>query len=96
MRESLKNSPADETELVGYVNSSSLTRFAKSTIHQNVHEDNTNVFARVAVGKRIGVASTNRLTPEAIGKTVEKATAMAKESPEQHDFPGLPEAETRR
>ena len=92
LKESLRDSPADETELVGYVNSGSLTRFAKSVIHQNVREDNSNVFARVAVGKRIGVAATNRLTPAAIGSTMEKATAMAKESPEQGDFPGLPKA----
>jgi len=93
LRESLKRSPADETELVGYCNSTSLTRFAKSSIHQNVHEDNSNVFARVAVGKRIGVASTNRLTPEAIAATLEKATAFAKQSPEVADFPGLPAAD---
>jgi len=92
LKESLRDSPADETELVGYVNSGSLTRFAKSVIHQNVREDNSNVFARVAVGKRIGVAATNRLTREAIGSAMEKATAMAKESPEQGDFPGLPKA----
>jgi predicted Zn-dependent protease len=92
LRESLKNSPADETELVGYVNSTSLTRFAKSAIHQNVREDNSSIFARVALGKRLGVASTNRLTPEAIRSAMEKATSMAKESPEQSDFPGLPKA----
>ena len=92
LRESLGSSPADETELVGYVNSTSLTRFAKSTIHQNVREDDTNVFARVAVGKKIGVTSTNRLTPDGIAAAVERATAMAKESPEQTDFPGFPKA----
>jgi len=93
LRESLKNSPADETELVAYVNSTSLTRFAKSVIHQNVREDNSSIFARVAVGKRLGVASTNRLTPEAISSAMERATSMARESPEQGDFPGLPKAE---
>jgi PmbA protein len=92
LRASLKNSPADETELVAYANATSLTRFAGSLIHQNVHEDNSSVFARVAVGKRIGVASTNRLTPEAIATTIKTATAMAKQSPEQSDFPGLPYA----
>ncbi len=92
LRESLKNSPADETELVGYVNSTSLTRFAKSVIHQNVREDNSSIFARGALGKRLGVASTNRPTVEAIRSAMETATSMAKESPEQGDFPGLPKA----
>jgi PmbA protein len=93
LRESVKSSPADETELVATVNSTSLTRFAKSSIHQNVHESDSNIFARVAVGKRLGVASTNRLTPEAIGGTVKRATAMARQSPEVPDFPGLPKSD---
>ena len=33
LRESMKSSPADETELVANINSTSLTRFAKSSIH---------------------------------------------------------------
>jgi predicted Zn-dependent protease len=92
LRSALEASPADETELVAYVNSTSLTRFAKSVIHQNVREDNSNIFVRVAVGKRLGVTSTNQPTQEAIGRAIEKAIAMAKESPEQSDFPGLPKA----
>ncbi len=92
LRSSLESSPADETELVAYVNSGSLTRFAKSVIHQNVHEENSEILARVAVGKRIGVASTNRLDKASIRAALERATSIAEASPELKDFPGFPKA----
>ena len=41
-----------------------LTRFANSQIHQNVSESNTSLNLRFVDGKRIGVASTNRLDDE--------------------------------
>ena len=93
LRSSLESSPADETELVAYVNSGSLTRFAKSVIHQNVHEENSEILARVAVGKRIGVASTNRLDKASIRAALERATSIAEASPELKDFPGFPKAD---
>ncbi len=88
----LAGSPADETELVAYSTASSLTRFANSLIHQNVHEDDNFIIARVAVGKRIGVTSTNRADADGLAAAIERATAIANESPEQPDFPGLPQA----
>lgn len=93
LRSSLESSPADETELVAYVNSGSLTRFAKSVIHQNVHEEDSEILARVAVGKRIGVASTNRLDKASIRAALERATSIAEASPELKDFPGFPKAD---
>jgi len=56
-------SQADQTEVVITVQDSQLTRFANSAIHQNVAERNTRVNVRAVVGKRIGVASTNNLSP---------------------------------
>lgn len=93
LTDALVNSSADETELVAYTHQTSLTRFANSVIHQNVREDNNYLIARVAVGKRIGVTSTNRADKDGLGKAIERATELAKQSPEQHDFPGLPKGE---
>lgn len=92
LNDALETSPADGTELMAYGASSSLTRFANSVIHQNVHEDDHTVVARVALGKKIGVTETNRLDPESLAQTIGRAVAMAKESPEQDDFPGFPKA----
>ncbi|MBD3348537.1 MAG: TldD/PmbA family protein [Candidatus Eisenbacteria bacterium] len=93
LTDALEKSPADGTELMAYGVDSSLTRFADSGIHQNVHENDHSVVARVAVGKRIGVTETNKLAPASISKAIERAVAMAKESPEEEDFPGFPETE---
>ncbi len=93
LKGALAGSPADETELVAYSHSTSLTRFANSVIHQNVHEEDDLIIARVAVGKRVGVTSTNRADEDALAAAIRHATTIANESPEQPDFPGLPRAE---
>jgi len=92
LTDALERSTADGTELMAYGVDSSLTRFASSVIHQNVHENDHSVVARVAVGKRIGVTETNRLDARSIDKAIERAVAIAKASPEEEDFPGFPEA----
>ena len=92
LRDALKGSPADETELVASSGSSSLTRYANSVIHQNVHESNTPVVARVAVGKRVGVSAINSLDPEALRNAIARATEIARQSPEVPMFPGFPKA----
>ena len=43
-----------------------LTRFANSQIHQNVAETNVTVNLRFVVGKRVGVASTDRTDDEGL------------------------------
>ena len=90
--DALTRSPADETEFAAYGVASSLTRFANSAIHQNVHEDDHLIIARVAVGKRIGVVQTNRYEAEALGGAVERAVDIARQSPELEGFPGFPKA----
>jgi PmbA protein len=68
-----------------------LTRFANSQIHQNVAESNTVLNLRFVNGKRIGVASTNRLDDESLKGLAERAASIAHLQPERPDFGGLPE-----
>jgi PmbA protein len=68
-----------------------LTRFANSEIHQNVAETNGSLNLRVAIGKRIGVASSNRVDDEGLRRLAETATAIARNSAELDDWGGLPE-----
>ncbi|HWP29817.1 MAG TPA: TldD/PmbA family protein [Chloroflexota bacterium] len=86
----LRRSPAEQTEIVLMASDSALTRFANSEIHQNVYESNAEVRVRAVVGKRTGVAVSNRLEPDAIARAVETATALARLQPEDPTFPGLP------
>lgn len=93
LKGAIGDSKADGTELVALQYRTSLTRYADSTIHQNVEEDNNLIVARAALGKRLGVSSTNRLEAASLGRVIERAAAIAERSPESHDFPGFPGAE---
>lgn len=83
-------SKADQTEVILTTTDSALTRFANNYIHQNVAESNVNVRVRVVYGKRIGVASSNDLTPESLKRTVETARAIAQRQREDPEFQSLP------
>lgn len=86
----LAASTADQTEVLVLGQESGLTRFANSTIHQNVAETNVELRVRVVLDKRIGVASTNDLSPEAIERAVETALTIAHFQPQNPEFLSLP------
>ena len=82
---------ASEAEALVSAEQAQLTRFANSEIHQNVAETNGSLNLRVAIGNRIGVASSNRLDDEGLRSLAETATAIARNSAELEDWGGLPE-----
>ncbi|MEA2548631.1 MAG: PmbA protein [Chloroflexota bacterium] len=82
---------ATEAEALVSAEQAQLTRFANSEIHQNVAETNESLNLRVAIGKRIGVASSNRLDDEGLRRLAETATAIARNSAELDDWGGLPD-----
>ena len=86
----LARSTADQTEVVVLAGDEYLTRFANSTIHQNVAETDTEVRIRVALGNRVGVATTNNLDDGALARTLENALSIARLQPENPDFKSLP------
>jgi predicted Zn-dependent protease len=69
----------------------SLTRFANSRIHQNVIEHNTQIRVRAVSGKKVGVASTNNLSEDAIDEVTRSALRVALLQPDNPDFVSLPE-----
>ena len=69
-----------------------LTRFANSSIHQNVLEKNAELAVKVIAGKRIGYAATNRLDEKSICGIAKKAAEFARHSQENPDFTSLPHA----
>jgi PmbA protein len=89
LEEVIRRSPAEQTEIVLTGGDEALTRFANSGIHQNVAEANAEVRVRAVIGKRVGVAVSNRLEPDALARTVETATAIARLQPENPEFAGL-------
>jgi predicted Zn-dependent protease len=86
----LSLSAAEQTEVIIMSDDSGLTRFANSYIHQNVAERNVGLRVRAVVGKKIGVASINDMSPEALERVVESALTIARLQPENPDFVSLP------
>ncbi len=82
--------PSDAAEALVAAEHSSLTRFANNRITQNVAEHNAQVSVRAVLGKRVGVASTNRLDDVSLRAACEAAVRAARIAPEDPSFPGLP------
>ncbi|MDA3935913.1 MAG: TldD/PmbA family protein [Actinomycetota bacterium] len=82
---------ADQSEVLAVSETSSLTRFAGNRIHQNVAEHDSQISLRAVVGTRTGVASTNRLDDDSLRSCCDAAVAIARNSPDDEAFPGLPE-----
>ena len=81
-----------EAEALVMADDSALTRFANSEIHQNVAETNVTINLRVVVGKRVGVASSDRTDDESLRRLAENAAAIARVVEELEDWGGLPGA----
>ena len=86
----LSLSRADQTEVVVIGETAQLTRFANSSIHQNVAKEDVDFRVRVVVGKKIGIATTDDLTDEALRDAVEAATTAARYQQDNPHFVSLP------
>jgi PmbA protein len=67
----------EQAEAILVAGSSGLTRFANSTIHQNVFEKDNEVYLRVAKGKKIGVASSNLIDDDSLRQLAQRAAEIA-------------------
>ncbi|GAC1632023.1 MAG: TldD/PmbA family protein [Ktedonobacteraceae bacterium] len=86
----LSFSQAEQTEVVYNATESALTRFATNHIHQNVAESDHDLRVRAVVGKKVGVATTNRLDDESLRRVAEQALEIARIQPENPEFHSLP------
>jgi predicted Zn-dependent protease len=86
----VRNSPADETEIILADGRNLLTRFSGNRIHQNVGVEEVWANIRVVAGKRLGVATAGSLEPEALVGARDAAMAIARASDPVKDWPGLP------
>src|SRR5450755_3593822 len=86
----LAESKADETELILTSQNLALSRITHNVIHENLIERDRSINIRVVVQNRVGVASTNELDREGIRTAVARAVEIARVSPADEEFPGLP------
>lgn len=82
---------ATEAEALVVADDARLTRFANSEIHQNVAESDAEINLRFVVGRRVAVASSNRVDDEGLRRLAETAGTIARNSAELEDWGGLPE-----
>ncbi len=87
-QEAIGYSASSQIEAVVIANHSVLTRFANSTVHQNMEDQDCLAKIRVAKGKRIGSSSTNIMS--SIKETVKRAEDIASASREDQEFISLP------
>lgn len=85
----LAMSKADAAQLTLAGQTSYLTRFANNQIHQNVAEQDLRATVRVAFGQKVGMATTNDLSDQAIAQAVADAEALARLQPDNEEFPGF-------
>ncbi len=90
VKEVIQRSSADQTEAVLLTEDSSLTRFARNSIHQHVAERNATLILRVIKKKRVAVLTTNRLDRTSLNHLLQRAVAIAEVQPPNEEFVSLP------
>lgn len=90
LERAVREKVADDLELILIRGREELTRFTHGHIHQNVAEEDAVLYVRAWVEGKIGVAQTNDLSWEAVRRTMEEATklARAQTKPAGYEPPG--------
>ncbi|HVR89135.1 MAG TPA: TldD/PmbA family protein [Candidatus Limnocylindria bacterium] len=86
----LQASDGDQAEVLLVARNVGLTRFANAAIHQNVVSREADLRVRVVRGTRVAIVSTDRLDDEGIRTAARAASELAKRTPENPTFGGLP------
>ena len=86
----LKAVDGDEGEALLIARNAALTRFANAAIHQNVVSREAELRVRVVRGKRVAMVTTDRLDDEGIRRAAREASELARITPENPTFGGLP------
>jgi predicted Zn-dependent protease len=81
---------ADEVEVTVYAEAGGLTRFADSIIHQHTERSDAQIKVKVVTDRRTAAVTTNRLDDDAVAEAGRRALEMARLSPPDDLFPGLP------
>ncbi len=92
LKKALEYSKANHTEAKLVGENFNLTRFANSTIHQNMNRVLSQLQVRVIFGNKMGVATTNNFDDESIKQVVQRATLLAKVSEGNLAFKAFPKA----
>ncbi|MCX6099474.1 MAG: TldD/PmbA family protein, partial [Candidatus Bipolaricaulota bacterium] len=92
----LRESKAEQTEVMITSNDAYLTRFATNTVHQNVAELDATIRVRVITDQKTGVATGNDLTDAGLKKLVRTAERIASFQQKNPDSSFLPKPQPIR
>jgi PmbA protein len=81
-----------EAEVLLFTEDLAQTRFTKNNLEPETTETNTNLILQIYTGTHAGAATIHRLNAEALGLAVARARSNAETTPQDPNFPGLPEA----
>ncbi|MGC8862736.1 MAG: TldD/PmbA family protein [Armatimonadota bacterium] len=87
----LEHSKADQTEVAFSSGNWALTRFANSSIHQNMTSNSVGMQVRAVIGKKVASASSNVTDEAGIRALVDLAVEMARHQDDNPDFVSLPD-----
>jgi PmbA protein len=90
LEKGLKSSQADQTELLLMGEKFSFTQLVENVIRQNISRLDHTLMARTVLGKKIGVAVTNRIDEESVRQVISTAAEIASYQKEDPDFVSLP------
>ncbi len=82
----VKAGEADEAVVTVRTSSSASTRFSNNAITQNLVRCDAMLQVRAAFGNHVGTAATNRLDPESLRETAQRACQIAKAAPPDLEF----------
>ncbi len=86
----VKQSRADATSLCAHARTRRVSRFAYDAIHQDLVQEGLDVYVKVVVGQRVGVAITNRLERASLARCLRAALEIARHAPPAKQLPPLP------
>jgi predicted Zn-dependent protease len=81
--------PSADAEVTVSTATLALTRFANSSIHQNVADSGTRIRLRLHLDGRTASGATTGTDPESLGRLVASTVAAARLLPVDHGWPGL-------
>lgn len=93
LRQGMRASRADQTEIAVERVSQGITRYARSRIHQTSNLDTTRVWVRAVVGKSVGQANGDSTRLDDLRALLDQAAAVARVLAPNPEFVSLPEAE---
>lgn len=90
LSEARKIKKAEQAEVLAIKRTTFVSRFSENQLTQSTYEENNYLGLRVIQEKRIGFASSNQLSREALSQTKEKSLAIMEVAPPLEDFVSLP------